>query len=111
MLGRIRAIPGRTKFFIVLAVALAILGFAGVINAARDVNLEREEAVEIALDHVDFEPETADARLIRQGFSLEPVWAVSLAIPQPNNPREFVRLTIVEIDARTGEIRSVRHSE
>ncbi len=104
MIQRILAMSGRAKIFVVAGILILILGFTGVLSATRDVELTREEAIALALPLVDFEPDRVEARLVRQGFSMIPVWAVSLSIPTAGNPREFVELATVEINAATGEV-------
>ena len=104
MIDRILAMSSRAKAFVVVAILLAVFAATGFLTASRDVDISREEAVEIALEHVDFEPVDSDARLIRPGFGLNPVWAVALSIPKEGNPRDFIKLTTVEVDAKTGEV-------
>lgn len=104
LVTRFREIPGRTKAFIGLGVVLLVLGVTGRLQASSDVALEREQAIEIAREYLDFEPVNEDARLVRQGFSLVPVWAVSFSIPEDDTTREFKRLTTVEINAENGEV-------
>jgi len=104
VIERIKAMSSRAKVFVAVAILLAIFAATGFLTASSDIDISREEAVELAREHVDFEPVDADARLIRQGFGLNPVWAVSLSIPMEDNPRDFIRLTTVEVDAKTGEV-------
>ena len=104
MMSRVRAIPGRTKLFIGFGVLLAVLGLTGRLQASQDVSIEKAEAIEIGREYLDFEPVNEDARLVRQGFSLVPVWAVSFSIPEDDTAREFKRLTTVEINAENGEV-------
>ena len=104
MIRRFLDLPGRTKVFIVLAIALPVLAVTGILNSQRDVDLSRDDALEIGRTYLDFEPEIEEARVFRQGAQLQPVWAVVFTIPEEGNPREFARRTTVEIDARTGEV-------
>lgn len=104
MISRLRAIDRRLLMFGLIGVALILLAMFGVLDSRRDVRIEQQQAVEIARPHIDFEPEKADARLIRQGFRRTPVWAVSFSIPIDGNPRDFERLMTVEVDATTGEV-------
>ncbi|MGI9622005.1 MAG: hypothetical protein ACR2PK_04140 [Acidimicrobiales bacterium] len=104
MITRLRALPGRTKVFILLALALPILAFTGVLTSDNDVDVTRDEALEIARTYLDFEPVTEEARIFRQSARLHAVWAVVFTIPEEGNPREFERRTSVELDARTGEV-------
>lgn len=104
IVGRIRSLPNRLVVLIALGVILTLLGLTGVLSANRDVEIERDEAIEIARQHIDFEPERSEARIFRQGPRLDPVWGVSFSIASDGGPREFERLTTVELDARTGEV-------
>lgn len=105
---RIKNTPGRTKGLIVLGLVLLVLGLTGVLQASSGVEVDRSEAIELARTEIDFEPTQADARFVRQGFALQPIWAVSFSIPSTDGGRDdFDRLTIVEVDAVTGEIVNV----
>lgn len=104
MIDRIRGADRRRLVFAAFAIALVIAAVVGVLDSQRDVEIDREEAVLLARPHIDFEPVNEDARLIRQGFQMAPVWAVSFSIPVEGNPRDFKRLMTVEVDARTGEV-------
>ncbi len=105
MIGRFLGLPGRTKVLILLGGLLVVLGVTGVFNSRGDVEIEKAEAIEIARPLIDFEPTIEEARLIRQGFTRRPVWAVVFAIPEPDGGRDdFERRTTVEIDAGTGDI-------
>lgn len=104
LLDRAQAIPGRTWILIVLGVVLLFLGLSGRLGVGNDVDITREDAVEIARPSIDFEPVNADARLVRQGVGHRAVWAVSFSIPGSDGRNDFERLTTVELDAKTGEI-------
>lgn len=108
MIERFRAAPVRFKALLGLAIVLLALAASGRLQASSGIEVEREQAVEIARTELDFEPERADARLVRQGFSLRPVWAVSFSIPTAGGDQDsFDRLMIVEVDAVSGEIGNV----
>jgi len=105
LIQRAIASPIRFKIFVALGLLLLVLGLTGAFNVSRDVDIERQEAVEIARPEIDFEPVNADARLVRQGVGVRTVWAVSFSIPAADGSRDdFDRLTTVEVDARTGDI-------
>jgi hypothetical protein len=99
-----KRIDKRFAFFLGAGVLLIVLAVTGVFNSSSDVNISREEAIEIARPEIDFVPEQEDARLVRQGLQLAPVWAVSFSIPEDGESRKFERIMTVEIDARTSEI-------
>lgn len=111
MIDRFMQMDRRAKIFVLLGLALLILGLTGLLSASRGVEIERDEAIELALPHIDFEPTSAEARLFRQGVGLIPVWAVSFTIPKAGSSREFVRLATVEIDARTGDVIRISRDE
>ena len=105
MIERLRSLPSRLVIFIALGVVMVGLAVAGIFTADRDVEIERDEAITIAREHVSFEPEREEARIFRQGARLQPVWGVSFSIrAEDNAARDFERLTTVEIDAKTGEV-------
>ena len=104
MIQRLRAMDSRAKIFVVMAIVLVTLAATGYLEARRDVEIEQEEAVEIARPHIDFEPTREQTRLIRQGANLRPVWAVQFSIPVEDGSRDFYRLTTVEVDARNGDV-------
>lgn len=104
LIGRIRSMDGRAKIFVVASTVVIVLALTGRFTASSDVDLTKEEAIEIALDHAQFEPDRIEARIFRQGFRLRPVWAVSFSIPDPDNAQEVERLNTVEIDAQTGDV-------
>lgn len=89
----------------VMGIGLVVLAAFGVLRADNDVEIERQQAISIAREVVEFEPVDVDARLLREGFAMRPVWAVSLSIPDPDGGRsDFLRHSTVELDARSGEI-------
>jgi hypothetical protein len=85
-----------------LAVALVL---ARVIDRG-GAQISEERAVEIARPHVQFTPEGHNIRLVRQGIPPEPFWAVSFWIKDAAG--KATRVTIVLLNADTGEVASVR---
>ncbi len=71
-----------------------------------DADLSREDAIAIAKDVVEFEPNLVQVRLMKRGLQSDSFWAVSLSVQQPDGRLENV--TVVVIDARSGEIAEVR---
>lgn len=77
----------------------------------RQVAVTQEEAVTIAKEQVGFEPTYTQVRLLRQGINRQAFWFVSLSIPigfSGDRPDLFAALTVVEIDAKTGEVASIK---
>lgn len=105
LLERVRAAPTRSKVLLGLIIAIALLGLTGRLSAGNGIEITSDEAVQIARPLVDFEPESSEALLIRQGFNLRPVWAVSFSVRTPGGDRnDFDHLMIVNVDAVDGEI-------
>ena len=60
---------------------------------------------------VDFEPTYTQVRLLRQGINRKAYWFVSLSIPigfDGDRPDLFAALAVVQIDAASGEIVSIK---
>ena len=110
MIERWKKIARPTKVILVLGTILLLLAASGLLRADRGIAVSSEQAVEIAGQQVDFVSESTQVRLVRQGFNLRPVWAVSLAIPITGTG-EFERLTTVEVDAITGAVLRVVASD
>jgi hypothetical protein len=76
-----------------------------------DVQITQEEAVAGANEQVDFEPTFTQVRLLRQGINRRAYWFVSLSIPigfDGDRPDLFEELSVVQIDAGTGETVSIK---
>jgi hypothetical protein len=70
------------------------------------VRVSKEQAIETARDQVSFTPTRTQVRLLRQGINSKPFWIVSLSIPAEQEG-VFRRLTVVRVDANTGEVGDV----
>lgn len=93
---------------VVIAVALL---FAGTLVAAQScqqaqIRISQERAVATAQARAGFTPERTQVRLVRQGLSGRPYWAVSLSVPAESGGG-FERLTTVRVDANTGTVAAV----
>jgi len=87
----------------VLAVLFAVtLVFAQTCQRGQ-VRISDERAVATARRAVDFRPTQTQVRLVRQGLSARPYWAVSLSVPKRGG-EGFERLTTVRVDANTGKL-------
>jgi hypothetical protein len=101
---------------VAIVVALFLFTFF-VAKSCQDeqVRLSQEEAIALASDQVDFEPENTQIRLLRQGLDRRPVWVVSLSIPKGKDegpdPDVFKRLALVRIDANQGTVESVEEQD
>lgn len=110
MIDRWQSLTRPSKVMVVMGAILLLLAVTGVLRADQGLAVSSAEAVEIAGQHVDFVPEKTQVRLIRQGFKLRPVWAVSLAIPIEGT-NAYERLSTVEVDALTGDVLRVVASQ
>jgi hypothetical protein len=68
--------------------------------ASRDTDIDQDEAVEIARDEVDFEPEKVLVRFVQRGIEARPYWAVSLSTETAAGVRQDCATVL--IDAATG---------
>ena len=87
---------------IALLLAVLILAF-GVSRSCGSVGDEvsQDEAIEIAREQVDFEPDHEQVRLFKKGAKSIPYWGVSLYKGSRTRP---TRCRVVQVDARTGEV-------
>jgi len=69
--------------------------------ASRDTEVDQDEAVEIARDEVDFEPEQVIVRFVPRGVESHPFWAVSLSTKNEAGFRQDCATVLV--DGETGE--------
>ena len=84
-------------------VTLFVLTFAVAQSCQRSqVRINEQRAVRTARSAIDFRPERTQVRLVRQGLSSRPYWAVSFSVPGRNGG--YTRLTTVRVDANTGKI-------
>jgi hypothetical protein len=92
----------------VLAIAalLALTAFAAQSCQQSQVRLSQEEAIAKARPEVGFDPKQTQIRLVRQGLTGRPYWAISFSIPAPSGDG-YARLTTVRIDANTGTVEAV----
>jgi hypothetical protein len=73
------------------------------------IRITKEQAIATARDHVAFTPQHTQIRLLRQGIQSKPVWFVSLSVPG-RDEGTFKRLTVVRVDANTGEVVEVNRN-
>jgi hypothetical protein len=104
---RERSLRDRPLFRIAALLLVLLVAFlASKSCASRDTEVSREEAVEIARDEIDYEPDEVGVRFLPQGFQSRPSWAVSLSTVDGEG--EPTRVTVVVVDGETGEIMEVR---
>jgi len=93
------------KAALLLAVLLAAL-IASRSCASRETEVSRDDAIAIAREEVDYEPDCARARFLPRGFQSRPTWAVSLVTVGAGGRLE--RVTVVIVDGRTGAVLETR---
>ena len=93
--------------FILLAVIL-IVGYLG--GCLGKTTVDRDEAIRIARQQIDFVPEKTNAELGRQGFPPTAVWGITFWIEAKDGGDGFERRTAVEVHAETGEVLD-KHSD
>ena len=88
----------------ILFLLLALLAFACA-SGAKDEEISREKAIEIARQHLTFEAKSVDAeQATEQG---RPVWRVTFRGKEPNPPHTMGEFLTVTIDRKTGEMVTV----
>jgi hypothetical protein len=87
-----------------LVAVLLLAFFATKTCASRDMEIDQDEAVEIARDEVDFVPEKVLVRFVQQGLDARPSWAVSLSTENAAGVRQDCATVLV--DGETGTART-----
>lgn len=89
---------------------LAVLtaAFLATRSCASSGDVTQDEAVAIAVEHVDFEPECYQVRFFRAGLESTPLWAVS--VWSLNETGGFERIAVVQVNARTGDVVGIDES-
>jgi hypothetical protein len=92
----------------VLAVValLAVTAVAAQACQQRQVRISQESAIATARSEAGFAPERTQIRLVRQGLTGHPFWAVSLSVPAASGDG-YAKLTTVRIDANSGTVEAV----
>jgi hypothetical protein len=90
-------------------VALLVLGLLLTRVLGRTTpKVSKQDAVAVARPKVDFKPQGYNIRLLRQGIPPRPVWAVSFWIRKSGGG--YSRITLVLVDANSGQIMQVRRT-
>ena len=89
---------------LVLVAALLVARSCG----KTETKVSQDEAIAIAKNAVDFEPNNVIIRFLKQGLQSKPFWAVSLSIKHPDGTLDPV--VVVVVDATTGEVTEIRRS-
>lgn len=93
------------KIAVVLVMLLAIF-FVSRGCQRGGIDVTQDEAIAIAREEVDFVPDEEQVRLLRRGTAFRAHWAVSLS--QRKEGGGLTNVTVVLVDARTGEVVEVR---
>jgi hypothetical protein len=102
-----RAVPTLTwqRGLVIVALFVAALIVAQSCQKAQ-IRIGKERAIATARSQVDFTPRQTQIRLVRQGLTSKPYWAVSLSVPNRDGSG-YAQLTTVRIDANTGKVAAV----
>jgi hypothetical protein len=86
-----------------LAAVLLLAFLATKTCASRDMEIDQDEAVAIARDEVDFEPENVQVRFVQRGLDTRPYWAVSLSTENAAGVRQECATVLVNGETGTAE--------
>ena len=89
-----------------LALLVAVTLLAARSCQQSQVRISKEQAVATARPQAGFTPERSQVRLVRQGLTGRPFWAVSFSVAG-SSPDEYSKLTTVRVDANTGKLEAV----
>jgi hypothetical protein len=89
-----------------VVVLLAVTAFAAQSCQQSQVRLSKEQAIQTARPKAGFDPQRTQVRLVRQGLTGHPFWAVSFSVAAPSGDG-FAKLTTVRVDANTGTVEAV----
>jgi len=70
------------------------------------VRISKELAITEARPEAGFAPARTQVRLVRQGLTGRPYWAVSFSVPARSGDG-YARVTTVRVDANTGKVAAV----
>jgi uncharacterized membrane protein YkoI len=85
---------------------LALTAVAAQACQQSQVRLSEEQAIAKARPEAGFTPERTQIRLVRQGLTGRPYWAISFSVAAPSGDG-YSKLTTVRVDANTGKIESI----
>ena len=91
-----------------LAVAglLAVTLLAAQSCQQSQVRFSKEQAIASARPKAGFTPQRTQVRLVRQGLTGHPFWAISFSVAAPSGTG-YSKLTTVRVDANTGTLEEV----
>jgi hypothetical protein len=103
---RVRPLRVSKRGIAAVVVLFAVTLFAAQTCQQSQVRVTQDRAVATARERAGFVPERTQIRLVRQGLTGHPFWAVSLSVPARSGDG-YDKLTTVRIDANTGEVAAV----
>ena len=89
---------------LLLAVGFALVHFAG----RGEKRVSKDDAIAIARPRIDFKPTGYQIRFIRRGIPSRGFWVVSFYIRKTG--AGYTRVTVVLVNASTGEVSEVRRT-
>jgi hypothetical protein len=96
-----------TKRGVAAVVALiAVTAVAAQSCQQAQVRVDQERAIATARKEAGFTPERTQIRLVRQGLTGRPYWAISFSVPAASGDG-YAKLTTVRVDANSGEVDAV----
>ena len=90
-----------------VVVLVALTAVAAQSCQQSQVRVNQERAIATARTEAGFTPERTQIRLVRQGITGHPFWAVSFSVTAPGTSDDYTELTTVRVDANTGSIDAV----
>jgi len=70
------------------------------------VRVSQERAIATARSQAGFTPARTQVRLVRQGLTAHPYWAISFSVPAASGDG-YAKLTTVRVDANKGTVAAV----
>jgi hypothetical protein len=89
-----------------IVVLFAVTVFAARSCQQSQIRLSKDQAIATARPQAGFEPQRTQVRLVRQGLTGRPYWAVSFSVPAASG-EGYARLATVRVDANTGKVAAV----
>jgi hypothetical protein len=85
---------------------LAVTAVAAQSCQQSQIRFSKEAAIDRARPEAGFAPQRTQVRLVRQGLTGHPFWAVSFSVTAPSGDG-YAKLTTVRVDANTGVVETV----
>jgi hypothetical protein len=100
--------PLRVTWRAVVAIAALVAVTALAANSCQQaqVRLTKDQAIAVARPEAGFTSQRTQVRLVRQGLTGHPFWAISFSVAAPSGDG-YARLTTVRVDANTGTVEAV----